>query len=199
LLGVAADGECLLAALERSLGVLSFSRAAPVAACSRAMASGAAGSTFNLTWSTSATVASASSLLRPPEGVVADQPVGVPFAHTRIFHMVMQVLASIRPDNVTAAPTVAPPHTTTAFMVAVANVTDDGGTTLSDIGEGVGVSLIVIFGTLLAVITIVGNLMVMVSFKIDRQLQTISNYFLLSLAVADITIGQLLINTFSSH
>uniref|UniRef100_F1LH42 Muscarinic acetylcholine receptor gar-3 n=1 Tax=Ascaris suum TaxID=6253 RepID=F1LH42_ASCSU len=31
--------------------------------------------------------------------------------------------------------------------------------------------------------------MVMVSFKIDKQLQTISNYFLFSLAVADIAIG----------
>lgn len=30
----------------------------------------------------------------------------------------------------------------------------------------------------------------MVSFKIDKQLQTISNYFLFSLAVADIAIGE---------
>ena len=30
----------------------------------------------------------------------------------------------------------------------------------------------------------------MVSFKIDKQLQTISNYFLFSLAVADIAIGR---------
>ena len=29
----------------------------------------------------------------------------------------------------------------------------------------------------------------MVSFKLDKQLQTISNYFLFSLAVADFTIG----------
>lgn len=34
-----------------------------------------------------------------------------------------------------------------------------------------------------------GNFEVMVSFKIDKQLQTISNYFLFSLAVADIAIG----------
>lgn len=32
--------------------------------------------------------------------------------------------------------------------------------------------------------------MVMLSFKVDKQLQTISNYFLFSLAVADITIGE---------
>uniref|UniRef100_A0A9J2PXD4 G-protein coupled receptors family 1 profile domain-containing protein n=1 Tax=Ascaris lumbricoides TaxID=6252 RepID=A0A9J2PXD4_ASCLU len=48
---------------------------------------------------------------------------------------------------------------------------------------------IVAVGTIFAILTTVGNLMVMVSFKIDKQLQTISNYFLFSLAVADIAIG----------
>ncbi|XP_050037497.1 muscarinic acetylcholine receptor M1-like [Dermacentor andersoni] len=43
--------------------------------------------------------------------------------------------------------------------------------------------------TLAAVLTIIGNLMVMVSFNMDKQLRTISNYFLLSLAVADFSIG----------
>ncbi|MFH4975277.1 hypothetical protein AB6A40_001986 [Gnathostoma spinigerum] len=48
---------------------------------------------------------------------------------------------------------------------------------------------IVTVGSIFSILTIGGNLMVMVSFKIDKQLQTISNYFLFSLAVADITIG----------
>ncbi|XP_065157804.1 muscarinic acetylcholine receptor DM1 isoform X2 [Atheta coriaria] len=54
------------------------------------------------------------------------------------------------------------------------------------------VTQIVLIGTvagLLSLITVVGNIMVMVSFKIDKQLQTISNYFLFSLAVADFAIG----------
>ena len=42
----------------------------------------------------------------------------------------------------------------------------------------------------LSLATIAGNLMVMVSFKMDRQLRTISNYFLFSLAVADFIIGK---------
>ncbi|GLV31824.1 muscarinic Acetylcholine Receptor A-type [Carabus blaptoides fortunei] len=42
---------------------------------------------------------------------------------------------------------------------------------------------------ILSVMTVVGNIMVMISFKIDKQLQTISNYFLFSLAVADFAIG----------
>uniref|UniRef100_A0A0N4Z631 G_PROTEIN_RECEP_F1_2 domain-containing protein n=1 Tax=Parastrongyloides trichosuri TaxID=131310 RepID=A0A0N4Z631_PARTI len=51
------------------------------------------------------------------------------------------------------------------------------------------VFLIIFVGALIAIITTVGNLMVMISFKIDKQLQTISNYFLFSLAVADLAIG----------
>lgn len=41
----------------------------------------------------------------------------------------------------------------------------------------------------LSFVTVAGNVMVMISFKIDKQLQTISNYFLFSLAVADFAIG----------
>lgn len=44
-------------------------------------------------------------------------------------------------------------------------------------------------GGVLSFVTIVGNVLVMIAFKIDRQLQTISNYFILSLAVADLMIG----------
>lgn len=41
----------------------------------------------------------------------------------------------------------------------------------------------------LSLFTICGNLFVIVAFKLDKQLQIISNCFLLSLAVADLTIG----------
>ena len=50
-------------------------------------------------------------------------------------------------------------------------------------------TLIGISAGLLSVVTIAGNLMVMISFKMDKQLQTISNYFLFSLAVADMIVG----------
>lgn len=49
--------------------------------------------------------------------------------------------------------------------------------------------MIVIIAVFLSLITVVGNIMVMISFKIDKQLQTISNCFLFSLAVADFAIG----------
>jgi len=50
------------------------------------------------------------------------------------------------------------------------------------------VVLAIVFG-IIAFVTVVGNIMVMVSFKMDKQLQTISNYFLFSLAIADFIIG----------
>lgn len=59
-------------------------------------------------------------------------------------------------------------------------------------GPTYSITQIVFIGTIaaiLSVMTVVGNIMVMISFKIDKQLQTISNYFLFSLAVADFAIG----------
>ncbi|CAJ0954607.1 unnamed protein product, partial [Mesorhabditis belari] len=61
------------------------------------------------------------------------------------------------------------------------------------------IGVIVVLGLIFALLTTVGNLMVMVSFKIDRQLQTISNYFLFSLAVADITIGMISIPLYTYY
>lgn len=46
-----------------------------------------------------------------------------------------------------------------------------------------------IFATVASMLTVVGNVLVIVSIKIDKQLQTISNYFLFSLAIADFAIG----------
>lgn len=54
------------------------------------------------------------------------------------------------------------------------------------LAQVIGVSIVVGF---ISIITMAGNLLVIIAFKIDKQLQTISNCFLLSLAVADFTIG----------
>jgi len=51
------------------------------------------------------------------------------------------------------------------------------------------VVLVSIVVGILSIVTTIGNLMVILAFRIDKQLQTVSNYFLLSLAVADLAIG----------
>lgn len=52
-----------------------------------------------------------------------------------------------------------------------------------------GIIFLSIIAASLSILTVAGNVMVMISFKIDKQLQTISNYFLFSLAIADFAIG----------
>lgn len=49
--------------------------------------------------------------------------------------------------------------------------------------------LISLFAIGLSLVTVIGNSMVMIAIRIDKQLRTISNYFLFSLAVADFAIG----------
>lgn len=57
--------------------------------------------------------------------------------------------------------------------------------------------ILAIVATMLSILTVAGNVMVMISFKIDKQLQTISNYFLFSLAIADFAIGLISMPLFS--
>ncbi|KAL1482478.1 hypothetical protein MTO96_033767 [Rhipicephalus appendiculatus] len=70
---------------------------------------------------------------------------------------------------------------------------------LDDGSGGAKVILIAFLAALLSAVTIIGNLMVMISFKLDKQLQTISNYFLLSLAIADFSIGVISMPLFTMY
>ena len=70
------------------------------------------------------------------------------------------------------------------------NTTFNSTTPPPALGYGVAESIAVwIVVGFLIILTAGGNLMVILSFKMDKQLQTVSNYFLLSLAVADFCIG----------
>ncbi|KAM6896920.1 muscarinic acetylcholine receptor M3 [Xenentodon cancila] len=61
------------------------------------------------------------------------------------------------------------------------------------------VIIIVFFCGSLSLVTVVGNILVFVSFKINKALKTVNNYYLLSLAFADLTIGILSMNLYTTY
>lgn len=97
----------------------------------------------------------------------------------------LATVVALAADNLTASPTSpASPSTTlstwglspsSTLDVNITSTEAPGGKSRYSLSE---IVVIAILAGSLSIITVVGNSMVMISFKIDKQLQTISNYFL---------------------
>ncbi|XP_077451540.1 muscarinic acetylcholine receptor M2-like [Stigmatopora argus] len=63
----------------------------------------------------------------------------------------------------------------------------------------VEIALIILVAGSLSLITVIGNILVMLSIKVNRNLQTVNNYFLFSLACADLIIGVVSMNLYTVY
>ena len=84
------------------------------------------------------------------------------------------------------------PLTTSDFLNGSAPAIDAA----SELWSNVQTVVLLLLAAVLAIATVGGNLLTLISFYVERQLRTTTNYFIVSLAVADFTVRSIAIDTY---